>query len=185
VAAPPPPPPPAPAAPRPPTPRVTPPKPFEAPKSVPSEPLKEADPSQETGAPSSGPGDPAGLPGGKEGGKPGGDPTSTSDGPGAPSTAPAGPVVLPAGAKAPQRLDPDDKPEYPAGARSARIEGEVIVKVVVKVDGSVELVKFVKSAPPFDDAVRAFLPKMRYRPAIYDGRPIAVYQNIRFPFTLR
>lgn len=96
-----------------------------------------------------------------------------------------GAVILPPGATpaAPigVLITADD---YPRGMRSAGIEGTVIVKVIIQVDGSVDIVKFIKSDPNFDDAVKTILKRVRYRPAVYNGQPIAVYQNIRFPFTI-
>lgn len=74
--------------------------------------------------------------------------------------------------------------DYPTAAREAKIEGEVIVKVIIQVDGTVTFVKFHKSDPNFDEAVRTLLQRQRYHPAVLDGKPIAVYQNLRFPFSL-
>jgi outer membrane biosynthesis protein TonB len=70
-------------------------------------------------------------------------------------------------------------------ALAAGFEGEVAVKVVVKVDGSVEVVKFIKRDPNFDGAVTDFLKTLRCRAAVYNGNTIAVFKNLRFPFRRR
>lgn len=138
-------------------------------------------PSNDAPQAESGPaGDAAGVEGGVDGGVAGGAVGGVVGG----SGSGAGPVILPGGATPPVRLNPGVVPEYPEAARALNAVGEVIVKVVVRADGSVELVRMLKSDAMFDAAVRAVLPKLRYKPAIYNGQAIAVYQNIRFPFSL-
>jgi protein TonB len=188
VDAPPPPPPPPKARPSRPDEVLPPPKPIETPKEVPEAAPKEADPSQETGPPpaapgeSSGEGDPFGQRGGKAGGTAGGQPGGTGSAPPAPP--PEKPVVLPPGATAPEPVDPRARPEYPPAALEARFEGMVVVKVIVHVDGHVEVVKVLESDPNFDATVLAFLRTYVMKPAMYNGKPIAVFRNLRFPFKL-
>ncbi|MCK6570875.1 energy transducer TonB [Myxococcota bacterium] len=188
VDAPPPPPPPPKARPARPDEVLTPPKPIEVPNEIPAEAPREADPSQETGPPPAAPGetagegDPFGQRGGKTGGTPLGQPGGAGSAPAAP--APEKPVILPPGATAPEPVDPKARPAYPPAALEARFEGEVVVKVIVHVDGHVEVMKVIKSDPNFDAAVLAFLKTYAMKPAMYNGKPIAVYRNLRFPFTL-
>lgn len=173
---------------RPPTPQdasLPPPRPIEAPQTPPSVAPADADPSLETGPPPGEPGggaDPfgqrGGRPDGKPGGRPGGEPGGTGDAVG-PSA-----IILPAGAQRPEPVEPSIKPEYPEIARAAKFEGEVMVKVIVHLDGHLEVVRVLKSDPNFDAVVIEFLKTVRYRPAMYDGKPIAVFQNLRFPFRL-
>ncbi|TNF26749.1 MAG: energy transducer TonB, partial [Deltaproteobacteria bacterium] len=100
--------------------------------------------------------------------------------------APPPPVILPAGATRPEVIGSlVTEADYPRAALAARLEGTVIVKVAVQVDGSVKLVKFLKRDPNFDDAVLSILKRLRFKPAIYNGKPIAVYQNLKFPFTFQ
>ena len=170
------PPPPAPAPAHTPQPRLR------APVAMPTEAPAEADPTGPAELPSLDPGPPPeGEPGGQLGGTPGGTPGGTGTGP----AVPQGPVVLPAGASEPERLNSSSEPEFPRLALASGLEGEVIAKVVVFADGHVELVRLLKSDANFDDAVRAFLPTMRFRPAMYNGQPISVYRTIRFPFRRR
>jgi len=157
-----------------------PPKRVAAPRTVPDLAPAETDPSHETGPPPSdnpGQGDPFGQRNGRDGPPPDAPPS-------APSTAPAGPIILPPGATAPEPVDPKARPPYPPGAREARFTGEVVVKVIVRADGTVEVVKVMKSDPNFDATVLEFLKTYRFKPAIYNGNPVAVYRNLRFPFTL-
>jgi protein TonB len=177
---PPPPPPPPPPTPRPklPPPKFLPPKPLLAPTDVPEADPQEADPSQERGQPEGGGDgnyDPASLPGG---------PVAVVEAPPPPPPPPVA-VVLPPGATPAKRLNPEVTPDYPRGPREAGIEGEVIVKLIVHTDGHAELVKIVRSDSNFDEAVRVFIPKLRYSPAVYEGRALAVFVNMRIPFKLR
>lgn len=190
---PPPPPPPPVAAPvaeaPPPPPKTSLPKvqPLVAPTEVPQSPPPEATP-QPPAAPvdptpvgaAAGEGennsDTFGRSGGKEGG--------TSDKGGGTATGGA-PVVLPPGAIEPDCTNGVGQPVYPPMALAAGFEGEVAVKVVVKVDGSVEVVKFIKRDPNFDGAVTDFLKTLRCRAAVYNGNTIAVFKNLRFPFRRR
>lgn len=161
-------------------------KPLVAPTEVPQSPPPEATP-QPPAAPvdptpvgaAAGEGennsDAFGRSGGKEGG--------TAEKAGGSGT--GGAVVLPPGATEPDCTSGVGQPVYPPLALAAGFEGEVSVKVIVKVDGSVELVKFIKRDPNFDGAVTDFLRTLRCRAAVYNGSSIAVFKNLRFPFRRR
>jgi periplasmic protein TonB len=77
------------------------------------------------------------------------------------------------------------KPDYPADAKSAGIEGVVVVKFVIAEDGSVRDAKVLKGPPELQavclEAVRAW----RYQPVLIDGVPTAVVKIARFPFRIR
>lgn len=96
------------------------------------------------------------------------------------------PRVLPAGASPPRALAGlgVTTADYPRAALASRTEGTVVVKVIVHIDGHVELVRFLQSDPNFNDAVVGILKRLRYAPVVFEGRRIAVYQNLKFPFTL-
>jgi serine/threonine-protein kinase len=100
--------------------------------------------------------------------------------PAAPSA--AGPMVLPAGASEPDCVTGQTQPAFPSRARDAGVEGEVSVKIAVNADGTVSLVKILKSDPFFDDAVKSHLKTLRCRPARLNGSAISVFKNLRFPF---
>lgn len=183
-------PPPPPDAPPPPPPAKRGPKAPKTPDKMPDKPADEANPTDGPKPPITtelpdqwGSGDPNGADEGSiHGHKDGHGPLP--DKPPEPP-APPPPVVLPAGASAPEPLTAlVTEDDYPRAARAARIEGTVIVKVAVLANGSVELVKFIKRDANFDDAVLAILKRLRFKPALYNGHAIAVYQNLKFPFTM-
>ena len=152
-----------------------PPKELVAPKEMPKQAAPEADPSQDKGVavygdPIPGKGDPAGLEGGvAKGGRLGG--------------IAGGAVDLPAGAQPPVRSG-GPLPLYPRQAKVAELEGTVVLKIIVLVDGSVSKVEVVSGTEPFIAAAVRAVKEWRYRPARQDGQPIAVFHTVRIPFTL-
>jgi periplasmic protein TonB len=102
----------------------------------------------------------------------------------APPPRAAGPVQLPENATPPVALA-NAQPGYPEEARRASIEAVVVVKFVVTESGEVTGVTIVRGHPMFDAAVLAAVRTWRYRPAIYEGRPIRVYRTAKLPFKLK
>ncbi len=89
---------------------------------------------------------------------------------------------LPAGAEAPV-LRSRVEPRYPDAARRAGISGEVVLRVVVEVDGTAGRVQILSGAPlglpeAAEDAVR----KWTWSPARVGGRAVAVWKTIRVRF---
>lgn len=76
-------------------------------------------------------------------------------------------------------------PEYPAAAKTAGIEGVVIVKYVIAEDGSVRDVKALKGPPELQQACVDAVKQWRFRPVLVDGAPVAVVRVARFPFHIR
>jgi protein TonB len=76
------------------------------------------------------------------------------------------------------------RPNYPAMARAARIEGTVVLSAIIGVDGRVEMLHYVSGPPllvqPALDAVRQW----RYAPTLLNGRPVSVETTITVVFTL-
>jgi protein TonB len=184
-APPPPPPPPAPAAekPKPKAPRpARPVEPLREPEKVPDKPPPEAEPTKEDPGPP-GPGD-------GEGG--GGVPGGTGTGPPAPPAPPPPPPAKPK--SVPQNLPdgaepavPDDRnvtPEFPEAARKQGVEGLVILKIVVSETGAVKDVQVMKGEEPFVSAAVAAVKTWRYKPASFQGEPIAVFKIVKVPFKL-
>jgi protein TonB len=79
------------------------------------------------------------------------------------------------------------KPEYPEMARRARIEGQVIVKVLVDVDGSVAEAQILKSSgnDALDEAALTAARQARFTPARQKDMPVKVWISIPFNFYLR
>jgi TonB family protein len=64
--------------------------------------------------------------------------------------------------------------EYPAEASVARVHGQVTVRAVVDPDGNVIYARAVSGPAMLRDAAAEAVHKWRYRPLIYNGKPIAV-----------
>jgi TonB family protein len=65
-------------------------------------------------------------------------------------------------------------PEYPPAASAARVHGEVMVKAVVDPDGNVIYARAVSGPPLLRDAAKEAVQRWRYRPLLFNGKPIAV-----------
>ena len=77
------------------------------------------------------------------------------------------------------------RPEYPTQARRAGVEGQVLIRAVVRSDGSVDRAEILKDQPfGLGDAARRAVQQWSFRPATYQGRPIDVYYTVSFDFTL-
>lgn len=77
-----------------------------------------------------------------------------------------------------------DSPPYPKEARERMVSGEVILEVLVKLDGSTEVVGVIKSLPHCVDAAIENARKWRWKPAMKDGRPVEAYGIITVSFDL-
>jgi TonB family protein len=75
-------------------------------------------------------------------------------------------------------------PVYPEVARRARVEGAVILQVVVERDGSITQIEVVRSQPLFDQAAIDAVSRWRYKPAALGDRPVRVSLTIRIEFRL-
>lgn len=87
----------------------------------------------------------------------------------------------------PERLSGPD-PVFPELLKQARIQGQVLVEVVIDTTGRAELTTFkiVKSPNPgFDQAVRASVQRTLFRPARVHGRAVRVLVRIPYNFVLR
>ena len=77
-------------------------------------------------------------------------------------------------------------PEYPDRALDDRISGSVVVQYVVDEKGRTKDIKVTQSTPPgvFDSAAIDAIRRWRYRPARYDGQPVAVPVRTLIRFVL-
>jgi periplasmic protein TonB len=82
------------------------------------------------------------------------------------------------------RLIDEIQPEYPALARSARVQGTVRLEAIISKDGSVESLH-VLSGPPLliPSALRA-VQQWRYQPTLLNGAPVEVATEIDVNFVL-
>ncbi len=78
-------------------------------------------------------------------------------------------------------------PEYPRLAKQAGMEAVVWVKALVNKDGTVKKAVIFKSSGSkagFDEAAVAAAYKCKYKPAIQNGRPVAIWVAYQVEFTL-
>jgi TonB family protein len=73
------------------------------------------------------------------------------------------------------------KPVYPPQAREARQEGAVVVDALIDASGSVRQAKVLEGADVFRDSALVAIKQFRFKPALVEGRPVAV----RIRYTLR
>jgi protein TonB len=151
-----------------------------APEKAPDE-----EPAEESeGEPYDGPGgDPEGVPWGVPDGMPGGEMTGDPP-PRPPPPKPPAPSSVTlnfgSGMERPVQLS-GAPPAYTREARAARVEGIVLVRCVIAVDGSVRDCTILKGLPHLDKVVLDALATHRYRPLRYEGRPV----NVKYVFTFR
>jgi periplasmic protein TonB len=77
-------------------------------------------------------------------------------------------------------------PEYTPEAKAAKIEGAVLLSVVIETDGKVYDVRVVRGLDPGLDAnAVAAVSAWRFRPAEKSGKPVAVRAKVDMNFRLR
>ena len=82
---------------------------------------------------------------------------------------------------------PQSRPlEYPDRARQRRIEGRVVVSVLIDTQGAVQEVQILEAEPPnvFNEAVLSSVPNWTFEPAKYRGEPVQTWARIPIPFRL-
>ncbi len=74
------------------------------------------------------------------------------------------------------------EPEYPEEARRGKMEGELLLKIIVNVDGSVSEVAVLKGPEIFHKAASDAVLQWRFRPAVHEGRvvPVSLSTPVRF-----
>jgi periplasmic protein TonB len=75
-------------------------------------------------------------------------------------------------------------PEYPELARSANVDGTVLVQALVGKDGRVKDAKVVKSIPMLDASALAAVKLWVFKPALSNNKPVAVWVAVPVRFTL-
>lgn len=96
------------------------------------------------------------------------------------------PVPVSEGMTPPEPLVKLVKPEYPADAKAAGLEGTVVVRYVVNEQGQVTDVRAMKGPPELYAVCVAAVKAMSFKPALdADGKPVMVVRYMKFPFKLR
>jgi TonB family protein len=94
-------------------------------------------------------------------------------------------AAVPAGGTQPEEID-RVIPKYPTLARQLGISGSVVIRGVVRKDGTIDNVEVIKDLPyGLGDAARDAVQRWRFRPATYGGEPIDVYYTVTVNFRLR
>lgn len=77
-------------------------------------------------------------------------------------------------------------PRYPGSARRAGVEGPVVVRGIVRRDGTIDNVEVIKDLPyGLGEEARRAVSRWRFRPATYQGEPIDVYYTVTVNFKLQ
>lgn len=77
------------------------------------------------------------------------------------------------------------EPPYPDGARRRRVSGEVMLQVLVKLDGSTEVLGVIKSGcRACVETARRHALRYRWKPALKDGQPVEAVGVITVTFGL-
>lgn len=96
------------------------------------------------------------------------------------------PVPVSEGMTPPEPIVKLVKPDYPAEAKAAGLEGTVVVRYVVNEQGEVTDVRAMKGPPELHAVCVEAVKAMRFKPALdADGKPVMVVRYMRFPFKLR
>jgi periplasmic protein TonB len=73
----------------------------------------------------------------------------------------------------PPRLITKTKPVYPAEAFKKKVEGTVLVEILIGADGRVLRARVLESVPALDAAALEAVRQWAFVPAIKNGRPVA------------
>ena len=76
------------------------------------------------------------------------------------------------------------QPTYPPDARAARIQGSVVMAVVIGKDGNVQEVSLVSGHPMLAPAAIDAVKQWKYRPYLLNGQAVEVDTQITVNFTL-
>jgi periplasmic protein TonB len=100
-----------------------------------------------------------------------------------PAPAPVAPQRISTGVRPPTKVFNVD-PLYPAPARAARIEGLVILEVIINAEGRVESARVLRSAPLLDQAAIDAVRQWRYTPTTLNGVAVPIVMTLTVNFSL-
>jgi TonB family protein len=75
-------------------------------------------------------------------------------------------------------------PDYPSDAKSAHIEGAVVLRTLIATDGSVKSVKLVSGPPQLVQAAEDSVKQWKYQPYLVNGKAIPVATQVTVDFKL-
>jgi len=76
------------------------------------------------------------------------------------------------------------EPAYPPLARSARVQGEVVLSAIISTNGDIENLQLVSGHPMLVPAALSAVKQWRYKPYLLNGQPTEVETTITVIFTL-
>jgi periplasmic protein TonB len=76
------------------------------------------------------------------------------------------------------------EPAYPTLARSARVQGEVVLSAIININGEIENLQLVSGHPMLVPAALTAVKQWRYKPYLLNGQPTEVETTITVIFTL-
>jgi len=79
-------------------------------------------------------------------------------------------------------------PIYPEDARAKRADGQVILQAIVRTDGTLGKIDLIRVNRPnlgFEESAIQAVKQWRYKPALFDGKPVEVYFTVIIDFSLR
>jgi protein TonB len=102
------------------------------------------------------------------------------------------PTVRPASTIAPLRISHMSEgnlihkvqPTYPGLARSARIQGAVLLQAIISKDGSIENLRLLSGHPMLAPAAIEAVKQWRYRPYLLNNEPVEVETQVTVNFSL-
>jgi TonB family protein len=93
--------------------------------------------------------------------------------------------AVPPGGTQPEEID-RAIPRYPAAARRAGVQGPVVIRGIVRRDGTIDNLEIIKDLPyGLGEEARRAVNRWRFRPATYRGEPIDVYYTVTVNFRLQ
>jgi protein TonB len=101
----------------------------------------------------------------------------------APQAPPQAPIRLHSGIRAPQRIV-NVTPAYPAIARSAHVEGLVIIEATIDERGDVIRTQVLRSIPLLDAAALDAVRQWRFQPTLLNGIAVPIVMTVTVNFTL-
>jgi protein TonB len=79
---------------------------------------------------------------------------------------------------------PPTRPQYPEEAFIKKVEGTVLLEILINVDGRVAHAEDLRSIPLLDEAALATVQQWLFEPALKNGRPVATLARAPISFTI-
>ena len=76
------------------------------------------------------------------------------------------------------------EPTYPALAKAARVQGDVVLKAIINMNGDIQDLQLVSGHPMLVPAAIAAVKQWRYKPYLLNGQPVEVETTVTVIFSL-